>query len=68
MTALFITALVEQWLTVKEHRPVLAGLGCTLLSLLIFGPEKFLIPAMLLIALALTLLRPSLEAGKEAVK
>ena len=68
MTALFITALVEQWLTVKEHRPVLAGLGCTLLSLLIFGPEKFLIPAMLLIALALTLLRPSLETGKEAAK
>ena len=68
MTALFVTALVEQWLTTGEHRPALAGLGCTLLSLLIFGPEKFLIPAMLLISLALTLLRPALDTKKEAAK
>lgn len=66
MTALFVTSFVEQWLTTGEHRPALAGLGCTLLSLLLFGPEHFLIPAMLLITLALTLLRPSLEKETEA--
>ena len=37
----------------------------TLLCLLIFGPENFLIPAMLLITLILTLLRGKL--GRKAV-
>ena len=57
MTALFIASLTEQWLTAKDHLPALTGLGCTLLSLVLFGRDRFLIPAMLLITLALTLLR-----------
>ena len=57
MTALFIASLTEQWLTAKDHLPALTGLGCTLLSLVLFGRDRFLIPAMLLITLVLTLLR-----------
>ena len=57
MTALFIASFAEQWLTSKDHIPALTGLLSTLLCLIVFGPERFLIPAMLLITLALTLLR-----------
>ena len=57
MTALFVAAFTEQWLTRKDHVPALTGLICTLLCLVAFGKNNFLIPAMLLITLVLTLLR-----------
>ena len=63
MTALFVTVFVEQWTSTREHRPALLGVGATLLCLLIFGQEIFLIPSMILITLALTALRPALEGG-----
>lgn len=66
MTALFIASFTEQWLSTREHAPALAGLLCTLACRLVFGPERFLIPAMLLITLVLTLLRPRLSRRKEA--
>lgn len=57
MTALFIASFTEQWLTAKDHIPALTGLLSTLLCLILFGAEHFLIPAMLLITLMLLLLR-----------
>lgn len=66
MTALFIASFTEQWLSSKQHIPAAVGLLGTLVCLLVFGPGKFLIPAMLVITLALTLLRGKLDAGKEA--
>ena len=57
MTALFTAAFTEQWLTTKDHVPALTGLLGTLFSLLVFGRDNFLIPAMLIITLVLTLLR-----------
>ena len=61
MTALFIASFTEQWLTTKDHVPALTGLLSTLLCLVVFGKENFLIPAMLLITLVLTLLRSRKE-------
>ncbi len=63
MTALFIASFTEQWLHTHDHIPALTGLLTTLLCLLLFGPERFLIPAMLLITAILTLLRGR-EEGK----
>ncbi len=63
MTALFIAAFTEQWLTTKDHVPALTGFLCTLLCLIIFGRGNFLIPAMLLITLVLTLLRSRKEGA-----
>lgn len=57
MTALFVASFTEQWLETKDHIPALVGLGSTLLCFLVFGRENFLIPAMLLITLALSVLR-----------
>ena len=65
MTALFIASFTEQWLRTKDHIPALTGLLATLLCLVVLGPENFLIPAMLLITLILTLLRGRL--GRKAV-
>ena len=63
MTALFVTVFVEQWTSTKEHRPALLGVSATLLCLVLFGQEIFLIPSMALITAVLALLRPQLEGG-----
>lgn len=61
MTALFVASFTEQWLTSRDHVPALTGLLGTLLCLVVFGRDRFLIPAMLLITLVLTLLRSRKE-------
>ncbi len=61
MTALFITVFVEQWRGTKNHIPALAGLLASVVCLLIFGKDSFLIPAMICIALALSLGKPLIE-------
>ena len=68
MTALFIASFTEQWLTTRNHIPALTGLLATLACLLVFGPDRFLIPAMLLITLVLTQLRGRMHPRKEAAK
>ena len=55
LTALFLTVFTDQWLTSKRHGPALIGLGASVASLLLFGGDNFLIPAMTIIALALCL-------------
>ena len=65
MTALFVTIFIEQWVSTKEHRPALIGVGASVLCLVIFGSESFLIPSMAIILVALMALRGKLET-KEA--
>lgn len=55
LTALFISIFVDQWLNSESHFAALVGLGGSLLCLIIFGPDNFLIPAMVLIAIVLLL-------------
>ena len=54
LTALFVTMFVEQWLSHKNHLPAIIGVGSTVLCLLVFGKDIFLIPSMALIAILLT--------------
>lgn len=64
LTALFITVLTDQMMK-KENRPSgLAGIAVSVLCLLIFGADSFLIPAMLGITGVLLLMRGI--KGKEA--
>lgn len=65
MTALFLVVMTEQWKASGDHTPALVGLGVSLVCLLIFGSSNFLIPSMLGITAALTLLRKVTEK-KEA--
>ncbi|MBQ6824589.1 MAG: AzlC family ABC transporter permease [Clostridia bacterium] len=55
MTALMVVLFLEQWLKEKQHLSAILGVGMGVLSLVIFGKDGFIIPAMLAILLALTL-------------
>jgi len=57
LTALFLTVFVEQWLSTKNHIAAVCGVLASVACLAIFGADNFLIPAMLMIAFALTVLR-----------
>ncbi len=63
MTALFIASFTEQWITSEDHRPALCGLVSTLVCLLIFGRDSFLIPAMILMTVILTAMRKQEKAS-----
>lgn len=54
LTAMFVTLFTEQWLTSKNHFSAIIGVTCTVLSLVLLGSQYFLIPAMVMIALLLT--------------
>lgn len=54
MTALFLVIFLEQWLKEPTHESSLIGIFVTAICLIIFGAKIFLIPAMLLILIALT--------------
>lgn len=66
MTALFIVIFLEQWHKEKAHHSSVIGLALSLLSLVVFGGEHFLIPAMLLILVGLTLLRGRMALAEAA--
>ena len=53
LTALFVVLFMEQWKK-RSNRPAgLIGIGCTVVSLLVFGADNLVIPAMILILLVL---------------
>lgn len=61
MTAMFTVIFTEQWLKDRNHTGALLGIALSLLCLSVFGPDSFIIPAMLAIAAVLTILRKPLE-------
>ena len=61
LTALFVTIFVDQWLSTKDPRAALTGVIASVICLLIFGADNFLIPAMLCITAALTVMRSKLS-------
>jgi len=62
LTALFLTVFVEQWLSTKNHLAALTGVIASVVCLMMFGADNFLIPAMILITFALMMMR-----GKEGI-
>ena len=61
MTALFVVIFTEQWEKNKNHIPALIGVISSVLCLILFSAQRFLIPAMLLISALLLLLRKPIE-------
>ena len=45
LTALFLTVFTDQWLHGKKHFPAVCGVVVSVACLLLFGPDRFLIPA-----------------------
>ena len=71
MTAMFVAIFMDQ--VMKEDKPYTAiiGLGATAACLVIFGPESFMIPAMLTILVLLTVFRKPISKvyeGEEEAK
>ena len=56
LTALFITVFVDQWMKTKRHLPAVVGAAASVVSLLIFGQDSFLIPAMIFIVATLLIM------------
>ena len=61
LTALLAVLFLEQLLKEKDHTSALLGVGLSAVCLILFGSEGFVIPSMLAILGALTLLRRPLE-------
>lgn len=61
MTALFTVIFLNQWMSQKNHAPAIIGVVVSVFCLVLFGSEKFIIPAMILIVLALTFLKKPIE-------
>lgn len=68
MTALFVVILTDNLLKPASRIPALAGLGITLICLMVFGTDSFLIPSMIGITAVLMILRPVLTKRKEALE
>ncbi len=64
MTALFVVIFIEQWRGAKSHLPALAGLICGVVCLLIFGPDQFILPSLVMTVGVLFLLRKPIERGE----
>ena len=63
MTAMFTVILLEQWLQKKNRIPVICGLALSVLCLVIFGADDFIIPSMLCILASLSVFKKPIEKG-----
>ncbi len=66
MTALFVVIFVEQWMERKNRVPEIIGVLLAIACLLLFGAERFVLPAMLMIVLFLFVGRKRLEVEEDA--
>lgn len=58
--ALLVVIFVEQWLSTKNHLAAIIGVATSIISLIIFGPGNFIIPALLIICTILIIFRNKL--------
>ena len=61
MTAMFIVIFLDQWLKEKKHYTALIGLLVSVVCLLGFGADSFMIPTMIGVLCFLTLFRKPIE-------
>lgn len=63
MTALICHYFIDQWEKRENHFPALLGIIVALISLYLFGPQRFMLVALLIVSGILLLVRE--ENGKE---
>ena len=66
MTAMFVVIFMEQFPKEKNHIPSFLGLSVSIVCLIIFGADNFIIPSMIGILVILSAARVKLEKGGEA--
>lgn len=57
MTALFVIIFIDQWEKSENHFPALLGIIVALISLYLFGPQRFMLVALLIVSGILLLVR-----------
>ena len=65
MTALFVVIFVNQWREAKSHVPALVGLVCSLVCLLLFGADNFILPALIGMVVLPSVFRGRLDRPEE---
>lgn len=66
MTALFLVVFTEQWKSTKNHISAVTGVAASVVCLVVFRPDRFVIPAMAAITVLLTLIRGCFEKKEKA--
>ena len=66
MTALFVVIFVDQWIKDERHLSEWIGLAASIVCLVLFGADSFLIPTMICILVLLTLCRRSMDPSAAA--
>ena len=64
MTALFIVILIEQIKDIKSKLPILISAVSSIICILIFGRDNFLLPSLLITVAALTIFKSKIEFEK----
>jgi len=63
LTALFVVIFLNQWMKPENRSSSIIGVGCSLLCLILFGPDRFIIPAMVLMLGVFALTGKKLAGG-----
>lgn len=61
LTALFVVIFLNGWKQKSNRVPALIGITASIVSIWVFGTEKFIIPAMMILLVALTVGRNKLD-------
>jgi len=64
MTALFVVIFIEQWYGFKSHIPALVGMACGAVSLVVFGANAFILPALIASVCLLLIFKGSIRQGE----
>lgn len=68
MTAMFVVIFLEQWRKEKNHASSFIGLGVSVICLICFGSDSFMIPTMAAVIAILALLKNKLERLEVSIK
>ena len=63
LTAMFVVIFLNQWAKPENRSSSLIGVGCSLICLILFGPGRFIIPAMALMLAVFALAGKKLAGG-----
>ncbi|KAB8287528.1 branched-chain amino acid transport protein [Bifidobacterium ramosum] len=64
LTALFLVIFLDQWMGERRHAPAMIGVLASALCLCVFGADRFMIPALVLMLILFAVLRPYLDDMK----
>lgn len=68
LTALFVVIFLNGWKAKENRLPSVIGILCGVISLCLFGAQNFIIPAMILLLIVLSVGRKKLEKKEETAQ